>query len=179
MRGRKQSLIEFIQKIVLTGIIPLQPAAASTTTTTSHFHHLHQLHHQLSMINDSGLQHPSSTSPAVPSSTSSSPSSSGGGGVGGIGGHNINSIMTPPDAHLNSSAAYNTNPEEIKYSLVSTLLVIVCKDIFSCHYFLWVDFATLSEQYQPMLLLNKWNRSGVRHRLNEFENVFKNKFLLM
>lgn len=96
---------------VLTGIIPQQEPAASHHHLSLHNHHLN---HPLSMmINDTGL-HPSATSPAVGSAA-----------IGG--GHNINSIMTPPDAHLNSSSAsysHNNNntssPDDNKYSLVST-----------------------------------------------------------
>lgn len=40
--------------------------------------------------------------------------------AGLMGGHNINSIMSPPDAHLNSSSPYNNSSAEEKYSLVSS-----------------------------------------------------------
>lgn len=92
---------------VLAGIIPQQPSATAASTN----------HHLATMINDPGLH------PPLPASTSSNNSSP----VGGNGGHNINSIMTPPDAHptstssTSSTAQYNAQSED-KYSMVSFTL---------------------------------------------------------
>lgn len=95
---------------VLTGNIPPSSPAATSTQHHPHLHHhQHHPHHQhpLSMINDGGLQHPSTTS------------SGGGGGGGGLPGHNINSIMTPPDAHLNNPTSLPYSNSVDKFSLVS------------------------------------------------------------